>query len=72
LESRDTERLRLFRHDFKIFNIRIASGSKLALRKRIEKYFSKKQYIWCGRLGDFDVPNEIQSVMVWPVVSWMI
>src|SRR3989344_3849470 len=34
--------------------------------------FTQKIASWCVELADFEVPNKIQSVMVWPVVIKMI
>jgi len=30
--------------------------------------YQQKIVSWCNELADFYVPNEIQSVMIWPMV----
>lgn len=58
-------RLRLSRHDLKIFFPRVTSGRPCV---RVEKVSSKNNKNWYLRLVDLYVPDKIQLVMIWRVV----
>lgn len=45
---------------------------RVRLAREWEKSPQKKKKNWYMRLGDFDVPNTIQPVMVWRAVMQMI